>query len=175
MLFHYDLRNRRKHNITEELTINAWNLKAWKASECQNPGGFHAFRKHELHICWGNKPSVLRPLDKDREQQKCQGTVMISLSLFCPLEREFGVKSGKATQTTQWEVGETCNTHIRSGLTPLICVYPQLHHCCGDEQDIYESAYPGHYCCAWSMWQPVMEMWGECKEMLSNENGIGFR
>ena len=95
-----------------------------------------------------NPQSSLRQLDMDRGQQKCQGTAMISASLFCPLEQQFGVKSGKATQTTQGEVGETCDTHIRSGQTPLICVYPQLHHCRRDEQDIYESAYPGHYCCA---------------------------
>lgn len=146
-------------------------IKAWKASECQISGVFHAFRKQELHICWANKPSI--QLDTDRGQ-KCQGTAMISTSLFCPSEQQFGGKPGKATQTTQEEVWETCNTHIRSGQTPLICVYPQLHHCCGDEQDIYESAYPGRCCCAQSMWQLVMEMWGECKEMLSNEKGIGF-
>lgn len=131
--------------------------------------------RNHIFVEQTNPQSLLRVLDMDRGQQKSQGTAMISASLFCPLEQQFGVESGKATQSTQGEAGETCNTHIRSGQTPLIRVYPQLHHCCGDEQDIYESAYPGHYCCAWSMWQPIMEMWGECKEMLSNEKGIGFR
>lgn len=84
-----------------------------------------------------NPQSLLMHLGMDRRQQKCQRTALTSASLFCPPEQEFGVKSRKATQITQGEAGQTCSTHVKSGQTPLICVYPQLHHS-WDEQGIYE-------------------------------------
>lgn len=98
---------------------------------------------------------------------------MISTSLFCPSEQQFGVKPGKATQITQGEVGQTCNTHVRSGKNPLICVYPELEHSL-DEQDIYECLPSPLVLCM----KPVTAHNGDVRrmqEMLSNEKGIGFR